>query len=165
MAESCQSNETGPNPGKTRVSGPTQTTLSEPIGVVDRGWCVRTGSFQAIVWVVTVGCASASGPAHAPPVEPRDVQIVRGNGYTKSAYEDGGRTIVTFQLDVSNTGTDAGRSENPRCHVVVDGELHYLDVYENPELAPGEKGIFRTGGPLPPQSPREMDNLEVSCGL
>ncbi|HEV2756844.1 MAG TPA: hypothetical protein VG318_13840 [Actinomycetota bacterium] len=118
----------------------------------------------ALALLFAGACASApSAPAGA--AHP-DVEIVQGTGYHKSVYEDAdGRTVVSFRIEVTNRGTDAGRSEDPRCQVMVRGELHDLVIFENPELAPGEDGWFRTGGAIPDARPGELDDLEAWCGL
>lgn len=113
--------------------------------------------------LVAAGCAGPP-PATEPPTE-RDVEIVRGSGYHKSVYEHHGETVVSFNVEVSNEGTDAGSSKDPRCHVTIDGEIHRLDIFQNPELEPGEKGLLRTGGTIPPPSHGEVDDLDVFCAL
>lgn len=110
--------------------------------------------------------ACASRPAATPePEEELDVEFVQGNGYNRSFYEDDGQTVFSFRFDVTNRGSDTGRSPNPRCQVMIDGELYDLEIFENPELAPGEKGFFRTGGVIPEVSRKEGDDLEAWCGL
>lgn len=94
---------------------------------------------------------------------PADVRIVAGNRYDKGSYEDRAKTVVTFQIAVSNRGTDAGRSPNPACYTIADRERVELEVFQNPDLAPGERGWLRTGGALPRMTPREVENLEPYC--
>lgn len=118
---------------------------------------------HAVLLLAVTACASA--PTASGDRTPPDAKIVRGTGYRKSVYEHDGRTVVSFQVDVSNKGTETGRSANARCHVRVDGELHQLEILQNPDLAPGEDGVLLTGGPIPPLTHGEIDDLDVYCGL
>lgn len=123
-------------------------------------------SLAAAVALAAAGCASAPEPEPRAGSDPGIANIVRGSGYTKSVYDYEGTTVVSFGLDVRNQGPDAGRSASPSCHVTVDDERVPLEVLQNPELAPGEKGQFRTGGPIPrPLTHAEVDDLEVYCAL
>lgn len=112
--------------------------------------------------VLVSGCSSGPEPAARPP---SDVRIVIGSRYDKSFYQAGGKTVVSFRLAVSNRGNDRGRSADPECHTTVDDEWVELKIFENPELAPGDRGWFRTGGAVPRMSPREAENLEPYCDL
>lgn len=112
----------------------------------------------AIATLLAAGCTpgrEATAPA--------DVRVVAGHRYDKGSYEDGIKTVVTFQIAVSNLGTDAGRSPDPACYTIVGDERVDLEVFENPHLEPGERGWLRTGGALPRMTPREAENLEPYC--
>jgi hypothetical protein len=109
-------------------------------------------------------CGAGAQPAGMSPA-PLDVRFVRGTGYHKSAYEVEGKTVVSFRLDVRNVGTDTGRAPSPSCFLFLEGERYDLKVFENPELAPGERGFFRTGGVIPDVTHAVFDDLEAHCAL
>lgn len=123
---------------------------------------VKIGFLVAPLLVVA-GCTSTPQATEA--TARPDVSIVVGTRYNKGFYQAGGKTVVSFQLAVTNRGSDTGRSADPECYTSVGNRRIELKVFGNPELGPGERGWFRTGIAVPRMSPREAENLEPSCDL
>ena len=115
--------------------------------------------------VVALGACSDAPERAVAPTPPGHVHFVLGNQYNKGFYDDGDDTVVTFQLSVRNRGPDTGRAPDPECHTVLRDERYDLEILDNQELAPGERGWFRTGGAVPTIGPRAAENLEAYCDL
>ena len=125
---------------------------------------MRILSFGAVALAALGACTDPPERAVATP-GPGHVHFVQGSRYNKSVYDDGDGTVVSFQLFVTNRGPDTGRAPHPECHTTLRGERYELKVFENPELAPGEWGWFRTGGAVPRIGARAADNLEAYCAF
>ncbi|HEX2056926.1 MAG TPA: hypothetical protein VHI71_01020 [Actinomycetota bacterium] len=113
------------------------------------------------LWLAACGEGTRPVASALPP----DVRLVRGSGYNKSAIEHEGQTVLSFRIDVTNVGTGSGRAPAPSCFVRIGGERHDLMIFENPELAPGERGYLRTGGPIPQVSHAVFDDLDAQCAF
>lgn len=118
---------------------------------------------SAAIALVALGACTDAPERVAPAAGPGHVHFVQGASYNKSVYDEGDDTGVRFQLSVTNSGPDTGRATHPACHTILRGERYELEILDNPELAPGERGWFRTGGTVPRVGPRAAENLEAYC--
>ena len=125
---------------------------------------MRTLCFGAAIIVALGACTDAPERAAAPTL-PGHIHFVLGNRYNKGFYDDGDETVIAFQLSVTNRGPDTGRAPDPECHTILRDVRYDLEIFENPELAPGERGWFRTGGAVSKIGPRAAENLEAYCDL
>lgn len=110
-----------------------------------------------------VACSPA--PEHDAPGPSRHIHFVEGSRYNKGAYDHEGKTVVTFQIAVSNRGPHAGRPSDVECHTVVGVEHFELEVVDVPELAPRERGWLRVRGEVPRMGDAGVDDLEAYCSL